>query len=330
MNAIMNGKRKNKSNNNAQSIGRRTRRVRVRTSVPRFGGLDPMAMAYRALLSDPCNAPLVPPVVAGPVTGLLVRQRYSVSPTGIQGVSSVNGAPMTGNFYASLKPAMAQFDWCVSTAGTQTVDLETGVLGATICQSYRPVAACIKWVPTGPINNRAGIVHTAYMPDRIVPPGGTWGDAEADKYAILCPKAISNTGMGELPEVKWLPSSPEDLDFKSRTLAYTSDTAQSLIIGRGIDGVFTNTTGSFRLNGYFDITVVWEWSPNYDSGITAAVRSGSSSTFQQVLASLGNLGQFALEKAAATTMRTLGTAASFYVGQRMVNQVTAPSFLLTG
>lgn len=299
--------------------------VRAKTN-----GLDAKAIAYRALLADPCNGPLTTPVVNGPSTGLLVRQKYYVD------IASGNSATaQTGvDFVAGLRPSAGQLVVnAISSAGvnrTTVVNLETGILASTICKSYRPVAACMRYVATSAIGDRAGILGMGYLVDRL--DNADLSTKPAQTILPLAQKVLSNSGTGEDLEVKWIPSGPHDLEFKIAG-GTESEGGNVFIIGRKVDSyaakVGVEANNSAFANGYLEATVVWEWMPDDTSGIATSVQAGSTSTLTSVLATLGNLGDFAVNNQHVRNMMSAGArTAAMYLAGRMTRSITGPPMLL--
>lgn len=291
--------------------------------------LDDRALAYRRLLADPCNGPLVSPCAIGPSTGLLTRQRYYITPTATLATST--GTRWETDFIARLQPALGVCTTVGRGGALVTHDLETGIIGSSVCHAYRAVAACMKWIPTGSIQYRSGVVSCGYIPDRY--PIAAFGDTTPDAQATVLAKTVSNTGSGDLPEVKWIPSGPEDLEFRARDITYNADTASCVMVGRRIDGIATsNNTVTF--NGYLEITIVYEWVPDYQSGVVSSIQAGSVSTLQSVLSTLGDLGRFAVNEIAlpglATIARSAARGATSYMAQRAIRSMAQPGLLLPG
>lgn len=323
---MMNANRRRKNNNT--NTGGNSRRVasgarrRVRVRVP--GQMDQKALAYRQLLADPCNGPLVPPTAIGPSSGLVVRQRK------IQGVASGNNLS-TGSFIVVCTPATGELRWTTDNATTMnawnSVSLETGILDSNITRSYRCVAACMKWVPTGPLTARSGSVHSGFVLDKV---DTDQVAAQTSAYVPMCPHSASNTGIGEPIEVRWVPTGPEDLEFRDGTAVYNAETGSMVLIGRAVDTAGTTVGAAF--NGYIDITTVYEWLPKFNAGVVAPMVMGSTTPLQTVLASLGELGRFAVDSQYVRQVmgRMVGMAAQVgaaYVGQRAINSYAGPSLL---
>jgi len=264
--------------------------VRVKRPAP-GRTLDARAIAYRNLLLDPCNAPLVPPVGLGPSSGLLVRQKYVNQLTGELTVADPTQA---SNFHAILRPALGTLTFQLGNTGGRTivlqpaVDLETGIL--TSARAYRAVAACLKFIPFGPLGLRSGTISMGYVPDDIqdlAAPGGGAGVTYVDKLRAMASRTVGNGGSTEIPEVKWIPSGPEDLEFRQKGVIYHADSGAAFMVGVGIDAPTKGTTTGMALNGYLETTIVWEWVPAYDSGVVSTVQPTSANSFVEVLASIG-------------------------------------------
>lgn len=307
----------------------RRRRVKVRRGI---AGLDAKAMAYRQLLLDPCNGPLVPPTAIGPTTGLLFRQRKLID---LSATVVSNPAPLTYSnsqrwWYALYKPALGTVQIGVSTgvdatgtAGASTIDLETvGVLANA--RAYRAVAGCIRFVPTGPIGSRSGAVAAAYVPDNVasLPDGLNNGNTMKNvvsNYFAFAQHTVSNASGTEMPEAKWLPSDPADLEFRDKSVVYNADSGTVLLAGREIDSSDSTSAAisTITARGYIEVTTVYEWVPAYDQGIGTSVEVASTTSLQTVLASMGNL---ALAATSSEYAKSLAKDAAKYVIGRGMRQ----------
>lgn len=308
----------------SKKLARVQRRVRVRSA------LDNKADAYRRLLIDPCHGPLVPPTAIGPTTGLLVRQRY------IQQLSSVATGP--DGFIALLRPSTGELKHVtfgaagsVTAETLTTLSLETGIL--TSARAYRAVAACMKFIPTGSIGNRSGVVAIGYTPDDVTDPVasgvGTVRATYANALTTMSQRTLANSSSPELPEVKWFPSGPEDLEFRQKSITYNADTACCSLVGTKIDN-----NGASGLNGYLDITIVWEWVPAYDAGVVSSVQVGSRNTLADVLRTLGDLSRTATDHMYASMLggvkRMARDVTQAVIAGAAVNYMSSPSLLMGG
>jgi len=177
----------------------------------------------------------------------------------------------------------------------------------------------MKWIPTGSVMNRSGLISTGYVLDQVDTTTSVL-DATVPNWQSLCPKSVSNTGNGEPIEVRWIPSGPEDVEFRSNDVVYNADTGSCLIVGRDVD--YTTGTSAATSNGYLEVTIVWEWLPSSGAGIVAPLQVGSRSTMQQVLSTIGNLTNFVLDHPVG---RALGRGAAGMIMQRMENTFAGPS-----
>lgn len=199
--------------------GRQPRRQKV----VRLGALsrwDAPAREYLRLLRDPCNAPLVQPVVPGTSAGILWRARSSVT------------IPLVGTdtscvvYYA---PNNAVFLCSVAAASTPliTPNLKTALPLPTTpvtntwyyvdvpCISFverRSIAACLQASYRGVENNRAGTfsVHSNFPHRRIQQVVGL----TPDMLAGMCPVTI-RTPL-ETSESVWMPSEPDDVKWREK------------------------------------------------------------------------------------------------------------------
>lgn len=302
-----------RKNNNKKKVGKGSQKRAIPRQIA-VVSLDNQATMYRALLRDPCNGPMVPAVGPGPASGLLVRQRYYVN-------ISVGTPQSVSDFVCVFQPAKGILRYRVST-NNQWIekDLETGILASNLCRAYRPVAACMKWIPTGPVMERSGLISTGYVLDEVDTTTAVSTDVE--RWMTLCTKTVSNTGNGSIPEVRWIPSGPEDVEFRTQNVTYNADTGTSLLVGRSID--FASGTISY-CNGTIEVTVVWEWVPHAGSGVVAPIQAGSRNTMQQVLGSVGNLMSFVLDDG---PMQRLVGAAMGGVMQRVFNGRAGPPLIM--
>jgi len=253
--------------------------------------LDAKAIAYRRLLADPCHAPMVPPCAPGPSSGLLFRQRTIISPSFGNSMSNYQN----GQFIFKLQPQRGRYH--LATGYTTTSEatvvndalLETGVLATSTCRAYRAVAACVKWVPNGPLSERSGTIHVAYNMENT----GTLTLSDPGNYTqwmAMCQAVTSNTGNGPLAEAKWVPADSGDTEWIDVT-ATGNTGGELLVVGVNVDK-FQAAAGATTTRGYLEVTVVWEWMPALGSGVTVPLASPSRNTVQEVISTLGDIGRF--------------------------------------
>jgi hypothetical protein len=298
---------RSQKNANKKASRRVVRRTRRRGPV--YSSLDLKAQQYRALLLDPCNGNLVPPTAIGPSSGLLFRQRKLINLTDATWSVNATGS-CAKNFAVVYRPSVGEVRVMVGhneasaspgTGGIYSVSLEDGVLDSA--RAYRAVAGCVKFIPTGPIGSRAGTVSMAYVPDSLQMPGTGATTATnvinyVSSYLQLCQHTVSNASGPELPEVRWIPSDPADLEFRDKSVTYNADTGSCLLVGRQVDatgGTTTTYSPTPAIAGYLEVTTVFEWIPDYNAGVVSSVQMGSGSSLQSVLLTMGDLAKAATD-----------------------------------
>lgn len=330
--------RRRNARSNPFAFSPRRRRTRTKRARSTALNLDAKAVAYRQLLLDPCNGPLTSPVGLGPTTGLLVRQKYLVNLTDFL---SANSLAQANSFFAILRPALGSLTYGLNYAGssptfstaTRVVDLETGIL--TSARAYRAVAACMKFVPTGALGTRSGTVSYGYIPDDIQDNTDTSPATRAtyiDGLRTVAQRVLGNAGSMEIPEVRWIPSGPEDLEFRQKSVTYNADSGGAFMAGFSIDApAKTVSSTDLQINGYLDITVVWEWVPAYTSGVVSTVQPSSRNTLNDVLATFGDIARTLTDHAYASALagakRMARDAAMAYIGGSVMNAMSGPPLL---
>lgn len=284
---------------------KRTRRIKPSSTME----------AYRRLLLDPCHADFAPPPGLGPGSGLFVRLRKNiVMPAGVGTTSSCALVlnPATGKYtIKAADSASTSVTWPAAS------DLLSGTLiGSSTVQSYRAVAGCAKWISTGPIGERKGSIHYGYVLDQVAVSGETF---TINNLRELLPASIGNSGASKIPEVKWFPSDPADLEFRSKSVTYNADTSSLVYALADLDSV------SGICNGYFEVTIVYEWIPDYGSGIASAIVAPPSYSIGQVLSTIGNIGMAAVSsEAGSAAIRYLSGVA--YDNVRHSRQIASYEF----
>lgn len=272
---------------------------------------------YLRLLADPCRAPLVRAPYAGTGSGYLVRTVNTYRPYAIGNFLNLD---VVAEFTPWNFPTpLTAFAVNNGTAGTlQSVLLNNFVTNNAVVRTYRPVAACLKWVPTGPISSRAGVVGRGYAPSKVlqVTAGGV-----AVNY--LSGTMVQDPN-GSVPhEVTWLPSFGDER-FGGNGDANIAGAGSCQLVLLGVDAFYDGTANTYP-NGYVEMTVVWEWEPELGvssatpSGITPSTAPMSPYTLQQVLSGIRDVGRFVLGAAAEATM-----AYQYAVGARQVRGSSMP------
>lgn len=250
----------------------------------------PQAMReYISLLRDPCHGGLVPAPYFGTGSSYIIRTANVFNPS-ITGLSSnvssidfvyeftpwnlgafyVGGAALNGGTIATTSTGLTNF-----VSNTQVV------------KGYRPVACCVKYIPTGPIAGRAGNIGMAYTPTKTI----TSGDSLTASSMLTNCAVINSTGAVK-HEMNWLPSQA-DMNFNTNTGGQTlAGNASLLMVGGNMDATSSGTSPNITAiaNGLIEITAVWEWEPHaVSAGVIPAYSEPTSWSIQDVYSVIGNV-----------------------------------------
>jgi hypothetical protein len=284
--------KQNKKKKQSQTSQQRSQRPmrKAQSSQPRQTLSSLAASKWRNLLRDPCGAEMAPPCYAGADTGYLIRTVDMIHPIGTGSGFTAAGSPYYLDasfqytpFNASASSGLLNYlpgTTAMNPTGTQNFITSTGA-----AKRYRPVAACMKFIPTGPYGARGGMVGSAYSAGQVeVFPDTFTPISMIPECQHVCP-------LGSEPhEVRWLPTA---VDENFTNVNMTSNTGAGTInmILIGADWAYNSAT-QVTLNGYLELSTVWEWIPANLSGVNIAPRSPSPYTSQQILATIGDMGKF--------------------------------------
>lgn len=262
--------------------------------VPRVTGpmADPRVRAWDQLLRDPCAAPLAHPCYAGVDSGYIVRTVDFYQPT-FTGTGLTVG-PNTMDVIFQVTP----FNFSATTGYVTVANLTGGaitplvnfgmnnfVTSGTVAR-YRPVAMCVRWIPTGAYSVRAGLVASGYTPGMILSSGAFSGSI--GNVASEVQRQAPNGS--ERHEVRWLPTAVDE-NFTTTAAASNTGAGSVTFCLAGVDGTNTSATTA-RTNGQFQITTVWEWLPAGTTGITVSPQPPLPYTSQQVLGTIRDFGAY--------------------------------------
>ncbi|APG76270.1 hypothetical protein 3 [Changjiang tombus-like virus 5] len=249
-------------------------------------GMSTLPARWMRLLTDPCLADLTYPCYGGTDAGYLVRTVDTFSPT-IGGSFTVGSQVIADGIYTwspwnlSATTGTRSSFW---TSGDPLTPSSAGFNGNFIStaavRSYRPVASCLKWVPIGPIGGRSGLIASGYSPGVVATPSVGVGN-----YVTLAQRKATNGT--EMHEINWLPTS-HDEEFTTVEQANSTSVGTVFMALKGVDAVAKSST-SATLNGYFEITTVWEWTPATTTGLCVDPRTPSPYTSQTVLSMFGDI-----------------------------------------
>lgn len=284
-------------------------------------GIDAGAMAWRRLLDDPCNAPLVPGCFPGIASGMLYRTR-TVQGFGVGGTDASMAAMVffhpayggtAGGTYCPLQWASVN-----AADGIPNTKYGTTIGGIPQYGQYRCVAACMKLRYTGSELNRAGIVGHVITNDPPFTAGTPGGTASSDLATVSAYLQGCQTTyrLGEANhEVRWAPAF-EDGEFQENTPGIGNLLRTGNAIGFVITGYPKGTV-------YAELTAVWEVIPDTGSGLVPPVMVPSSNnTVNQVLRTIGDIGRWATDP---NVQRGVYNIAKTAVGVGRAMYAAAPS-----
>lgn len=215
---------------------------------------------YLRLLSDPCKAAPTHAPYGGTGSAYLIRTLESYQPflTGV-GATAVNNLDFVFEYTPWNAPTSVAL--AVSQVGsTQTISgasLNNFVTNDSLVRSYRPVAACVKWVPTGNYAARSGLIGMSYTSNKQFKAGVT-----GVSPGIVARQQQRVDGNGTVShETVWLPSFI-DQRFSTNDETNVVGCGSITVSGSNIDATYTAASGgTATLNGYLEITTIWEWVP---------------------------------------------------------------------
>lgn len=216
-------------------------------TIKRVPKLDNQALAYKHLLEDPCNGPLVHPVYPGSEQGVLMRFTSYVT-------VNTGGTNDSGS-YVYNPSALSAVDFFTvggNTNGTWS-QVNGGIPGYAFFQSqnvrYRTVAACLEAYTNSSEMNRQGQFGFSNTQDALYVAGNVSTavtQLSTQPYVVRVPdKQIG---------IRWLPSNP-DMDFSSFGPATLSGGVSSL--GNSLQFAWTGHQAgvgiTLKLTGVYEV-----------------------------------------------------------------------------
>lgn len=247
----------------------RTRRV-LRTQM----ALPKPAMDYRSLVLDPCNGPLIGPVGAGVGTGLFARYKKIITPTIDADTNTFEAVAQIDPLNHVIKVGVAATPSATFTVTDYSTDV--GILAPAVAQGYRIIASCIKWVPTGSLLYRKGIVRSIASPEGVGVASGNM-----DNISTLASHSAFNGS--EDHEVVYFPSE-HDLPFLNPADVINTQSGTTIAVAvSGIDCTYAGLpSGTTAASGYFEVTWVAEWMPARGTNMSTAPLPPTSVTLAQL------------------------------------------------
>ncbi len=289
---------------------------------------DPRVAAWDRLLRDPCAADLAYPCYGGLDTGYLVRVTDFYTP-------SITQAAPTGATTMDCVFMYAPYNLSTSTGYTVAIKVPPDgtlpsftangfsnfISSSGAVKRYRPVACCVRWLPSGAYSVRSGTISSGVSPGAVAISGN---NSTMSAMRAACQRYASNGS--EMHEVRWLPTA---VDENFTTTLAASDAGAGVVIFalQGIDAIGNGTT--VAANGTFEITTVFEWVPEKvgaGAGVTISPRVPLPYTSQQVLGTIRDLGQYIFQGVRA--METVGSHVAPYA--MAATQLLSGGVRLTG
>jgi len=298
-------KSKKQQNKQPKPNGKKGRRRNRSRGTVRPGAslkVDSM-LAYDRLIRDPCAGNFAYPPYAGVDSGYLIRITATFVPAAFSaGVLTVGNAyPITfaHQIQPSTFPAYTTGAITTLSGANQWTTLNFGgsFLSNSAVKAFRPVAACMKWVPTGAINIRAGVIACGYSTAPFAN-AATGFDGTGVVAGML--ERVPN-GSGE-HEIRWLPNPSDETFTPNNVNAQSASGGTICIAGQGVDGVAT-ASNVVTANGVIEYTAVYEWIPYSTNYTSVAPKMPPPFTSQEYQSTIGNVGEFLLRG-----VRTAGDA----------------------
>lgn len=254
-------------------------------------------MGWLRLLADPCNAPFAKPCYQGTDSGYMLRTTNYIPLVGTStGLTPGSTILCSGGFYFSpsnLSETTGLAYGCTTSANA-TYSVTSAGITAFITDpiyigGYRCVAACLKWVPSGPYAVRSGIVGLGYSQTPPVPVGGATVTPVTSLPNVASCQHSSTTG-SEPHETRWIPTTA-DQNFTTLTAQNTQMAGTVYLALHNIDGTASSTT-NYALNGYVEMVAVWEWIPMEVRNMQMNIQAPPRTSMNEVLSRISDMGRF--------------------------------------
>jgi len=313
-----------KKRDNKNKTGQVVRVARVPNPV-----MSQMA-AYDRMLRDPCGAPMTQPPYGGMSSGYLTRTTdfFTVVDATRTGLTVGSTYKMSGFFSVCPRVATSTYGICTGATSTPSTVLPALTRGgwnnwvvvnaytASGCiESFRAVAGCLKWEPSGAYTARSGIVGPFVNTGDFTPTGAP------TMLSLLRQSNQTAPNGSKVHEIRWMPNSADEEWVWGNQ---TSPDGQGMSIGImlvDVDGTATSAT-SITANGFIEATFCWQWTPSGEAGLTPSLAAPAPFTSQQFQSSIKDMGAYVYDGVRASA-RDLGYAAG-------AAAATAGAQILTG
>lgn len=284
--ALRQAKNKNKTKNTKKS--RQMVSKNAAQVAARGGARQVYIEKMLALYADPCNGDLTHPPYAGTDAGYLARTVDIFRPS----YTSTTTGSTIGSFYLSWSPwnygtgsgyVIAGVDGSVTMTTTDTNGPGNFIMGSSV-KTYRPVAACLEWVPTDPVLSRAGSVSLGYSPSVPIPSSISINVGAIEPLALK----TSTNGFDSKYGINWLPSMNDERFTTSAGSVAGVGTVFAMLDNVGLARPSVAGTQAY-ISGYFRVTTVWEWIPQQGNGLVVDPRTPVPYTINDVLSRAGDI-----------------------------------------
>lgn len=288
-----NSKKNGKNGKKAKPVKKKNGGAKAVRRVPDYG-LDKHARSYLRLLSDPCGADLVPSLYEGSGAAYQIRLN-SLQIPGVVGTFSL-GVHAKVDILVCFIPGGRVLGTYGTAAGNSFGACTTYALfpylATGVVQSYRCVAACMKFQPNGEYSYRSGTIGSYPETNLSAPATGGF------TAQTVLTKAISIVPVGsEQHEIVWCPTA-HDGNMKTGLGVYDDSTLTGGVISMVLTNVDAIGSGpnSAVVQGFINLTACYEWIPETNStgaGIPSNIASVPRTPMNTALSTLGNMSKWA-------------------------------------
>lgn len=296
-----------KGNSRKKRAGKKPRvpvQPKAKVGKPKASKSSQAMSSYHRLISDPCAAPFAAAPYLGSESGYYIRlvDNVTASATGLTGGVIGNSTKLDCVFQytpGSVNSSGTSLIVGANKVGTDVtikpVIIANFVAGALV-DSFRCVASCVRFVPTGNYADRSGIIGMGYAPNPLLV------SDTAYKSARLLSASINRVsiGMGD-HEIKWLPSTEDQIFTPYNSTAVSGGTVFAVLMNA--DATFSSTTTA-DLAGYFEVTTVYEWVPTQNNlDVSVNLRTPPPFTINDHQSMIKNIGEFLTTPTGSSMMK---------------------------
>lgn len=246
--------------------------------------------SYLRLLADPCAGQMVSPPFVTSGSGYFYRVKTLYTPQ-VATTGGVAGTKTKANYIFQYTPS-GNSSTAVIAGGHPTTNTPITLISLTpewglmsngaVVDSFRAIAACVRFVPTGDITSRSGMVGRTYSQSPVYSTGAqSFMTAEIARSMVSEPCGTVNH------EIRFLPGN-SDQNFHTTTVAASDGQSQGTmtLYLLGVDSTTVGAT-AIEVNGYIEVTTCYEWVPSSTTS-PPTVHVSPRYSLSQVLSTLGD------------------------------------------